>query len=178
MSRIFNISGNYDFVRTSSLREMQRIYLGVDVGLPEKIGFLGKMAVDGDDFCGFTEELLGLNKPREHYLYGRMFEKPDGVSMAFYRLSNERNVMPQLFVIRRVDDESSGFWSVRGIFDWLEPLGRASAQIVEVEHYHKITSELKVRNAWLNLDRSIEANAKCLERLDYLNYAVDRTLWG
>lgn len=174
VSRIFEIEGNYNFVRAGEISK--GLYLGMPDGMPDEVTFAGKIVAVGEGFYGFCEDSCSPAEIKKRYLYGRFFRHDDKIAVAFYRLSNNKAVSSQLFVVKEVNNGLSGFWQVRGIFDWFSPLGQAGMDICEIKH--KIADELKVRNSWYNIDRTIEQNIKCLESMDYLDHALKRTLWG
>ena len=156
MSKIFKISGNF------------RQYGEWSTPDPS---FVGEIVVDdANTFCGYCDELYdskmsALNKTR--FLAGAI--APNGRNgkngIAFYKMSNDGEQAPLMYVVPNLEDPSNGSWAALTPFGFFQPVGQARVEIEEKAASAFGEDEKRIKAKFDELDKNINGNDQLLEQM-------------
>ena len=154
VSRIFNISGN--FMQFESWCE------------PDP-SFVGKIVLtEEDEFYGFCEELYASDMSdinRIRYIAGAFAKngRNGQQGIAFYKMSNDPEQAPLMYVVPDLTDPETGVWAALFIFGGFQEQGKAKVTITEEPYSKEEEDRIKVK--YQNLDEEINGNDELLEQI-------------
>ena len=154
MGRIFSIFGNFvQFGRWST---------------PDP-SFSGKIVVDdNDEFFGYCEELYdskmsSINRTR--YLAGAF--APNGRNekrgIAFYKMSNDYNQAPLMYVLPDLADSSNGSWAALSFLGYFQEQGKA--KILVKEEAYSEDEKHRIKTIYDNLNKKVNGNDELIEQI-------------
>ena len=156
MSRIFKISGN--FKQFGEWAE------------PDP-AFSGKIVVDEntDEFYGYCYELYVGHLPESsglRFLVGAFAPnaRNGNRGIAFYKLSNDLNIDPYMYVTPDLTNPESGEWSALGTFGiYFERVDKSRVMIEEMAYSEE--EEKRIKSTYEKIDRNREANKVMLDQV-------------
>ncbi|MBR5389597.1 hypothetical protein IK146_03500 [Candidatus Saccharibacteria bacterium] len=154
MSRILSISGNFvQFGRWSE---------------PDP-SFSGKIVVnEKDEFFGFCDELYRSDMSdinRIRYIAGAF--APNGRNgargIAFYKMSNDPEQSPLMYVVPDLTNPESGSWAALSIFGYFQEQGKS--KVIVTEEVYSEEEENRIKAEYCALDKGINGNDELLEQI-------------
>ena len=148
-------------------------------------GFEGHIIVEDDGkFIGYHDELYGvvegmesldndLNRIRFVFGYIANNNINDAEGIAFFKLSQDDDQSPIVYVIPDFTDDSSGSWAAPGFLGYFDPQGRAKVTVEEVAESEEITSKINnlhelIKDSTPTNDELLGLAEICLEMLQNL----------
>lgn len=154
MSRIFRIFGNFmQYGRWSEPNP----------------SFSGKIVMnDNYEFYGFCDEFYASNMSeanRTRYIAGAFAKngRNGQRGIAFYKMSNDLEQAPLMYVVPDLTDQESGSWAALSPFGYFQGQGKAKVAIEE-EAFSK-DEEDGIMDKYNALDRSVNGNGELLEQI-------------
>ena len=154
MSRIFSIFGNFvQFGRWST---------------PDP-SFTGKIVVDdNDEFFGICEELYNSKMSsinRTRYLVGAFAAngRNEKKGIAFYKLSNDYEQSPLMYVLPDIADSENGSWTALTFLGYFQEQGKA--KIILKEEAYSEDEKNRIKTQFDNLNKRVNGNDQLLEQV-------------
>lgn len=154
MSRIFRISGN--FMQFGKWSE------------PDP-SFSGKIIVnEKDEFIGFCDELYCSNMSeinRIRYIAGAFAEngRNGKRGIAFYKMSNDPEQSPLMYVTPDLANQESGSWAALSIFGYFQEQGRSKIAIEEEVYSEE--EENRIKSKYQSLNKEVNGNNELLDQV-------------
>ncbi|MBR0133755.1 hypothetical protein IJM16_00610 [Candidatus Saccharibacteria bacterium] len=156
MSRIFKISGN--FKQFGEWMEPDPAFSG-EIVVDEKT----------NEFYGYCHELYAegvLKSYRLRFIVGAFAPnaRNGNQGIAFYKLSNDLNIDPYMYVTPDLTNPESGEWSALGIFGiYFERVDKSRVMIEEMAYSKE--EEKRIKSTYEKIDRNRKANKVMLDQV-------------
>ena len=168
MSKIIKISGN--FFQYGEWAEPDPAFVG-EIVLEDSGTFYG--------YCDelYDEEMPDINKTR--YLAGAIAANARNHKngIAFYKLSNDDEQLPLMYVMPDLEDENSGEWAALSTFSgYFQRVDSAKVKIEETNPDNPEEEAERILNKFDELDQTINGNGQLIAQIQCcINILVNAT---
>jgi hypothetical protein len=131
--------------------------------------FSGKIIVDEkDEFIGFCDELYCSNMSEVNqirYIAGAFAEngRNGKRGIAFYKMSNDPEQSPLMYVTPDLANPESGSWAALSIFGYFQEQGRSKIAIEEEVYSEE--EENRIKSKYQSLNKEVNGNNELLDQV-------------
>ena len=85
--------------------------------------------------------------------------------IAFYKMSNDSEQAPLMYVVPNLEDPSNGSWAALTPFGFFQPVGQARVEIEGKAVSASEEDEKRIKTKFDELDKNINGNDQLLEQM-------------